>query len=283
MGVIGSRILHISDLHLGPKETIPGVDPSACLAEFLAEVVERRIVIDCCILTGDLADKGEPLAYERLRRVLNSCPWPVRVLPGNHDDCDTGRKILGPGYWPAEDTWGWQVGGGTTIVGVSSIQHGFNHGELNQESLDDLERLAVSAKAKGPWLLALHHPPHDVGHWWMDAQGLLQGREHMLRIADANGAAAILCGHVHMNAVVHRRAAVPIIVAPSLVHEVVYDDGIERPLRFRRRSPRGLIHHVGADHMTSIELTTGGTSWLVEGRPWNEEVERSNRRLPAKL
>ncbi len=276
-----SRILHMSDLHLGVKETIPGVDPSVLLAEFLAEVVERRIAVDCCIVTGDLAHGGEPAGYERLRGLLNSCPWPTRVLLGNHDDAETGRYILGPIYCPGDDTWAWEIEGGSTIVGINTALSGFHHGAVAKSSLESLEQLARSMSARGPWVLALHHPPHDVGHWWMDAEGLLEGRERVLEIADTYRAAAVLCGHVHMNAAVHRRGGTPIVVAPSLVHEVVYDDGIERPLRFRRRSPRALIHYLSADHLTTVELTTGGTSWLVEGKPWKEEVDRSNRRMPA--
>lgn len=276
-----SRILQMSDLHLGVEETIPSVNPSIFLAEFLAEVVERRIAVDCCIVTGDLAHGGEPAGYERLRRLLNSCPWPTRVLPGNHDDLQMGREILGSTYWPAEDTWTWEIEGGSTIVGINSVLSGFHHGEVPEASLRNLEQQVRSMSAGRPWVLALHHPPHDIGHWWMDAEGLLAGRGRVLEIADANRAAAVLCGHVHMNAVVHRTGRVPIIVAPSLVHEVVYDDGPERPLRFRRRSPRALIHYLGDDNLTTVELTSGGISWLVEGKPWKNEVDRSNRRLPA--
>jgi len=277
-----SRILHISDLHLGPKEIIPGVDPSVFLAEFFAEVVERRIAIDCCLVTGDLVHGGEPAAYERLRRLLNSCPWPTRVLPGNHDDVKRGREILGPTYWPVEDIWEWEVEGGSTIIGVNSTLPGYNHGEISKGSIKIVEQLASSASARGPWVLALHHPPQDVGHWWMDAQGLLEGRERVLEIAFKNQAAAILCGHVHMNAVIHCKGSVPIIIAPSTVYEVVYDDSLERPLLFRRRSPRALLHHLCINQMVTVELTTGGRSWLAEGSPWKDEVDRSNRRLPAK-
>lgn len=276
-----SRILHISDLHLGPKETILGIDPSVYIAQFFAEVIDRRISIDCCLVTGDIAHGGELEAYARLRRLLNSCPWPTRVLPGNHDDVKQGRDVLGQDYWPSEDVWAWEIDGGSTIVGISSNVPGHNHGEVTEASLVKLDQLAVHAHTKGAWLLALHHPPCDVGHWWMDAQGLLTGKERVLDIANRNKAAAILCGHIHMNAMVHQREGTPIIVAPSMVHEVVYDDAVERPLRFRRRSPRALLHHLNLDRLVTVELTTGGSSWLVEGKPWNDEVDRSNRRLPA--
>ena len=275
------RILQMSDLHLGVRETIPGVDPSVFLAEFLAEVIDRRIAIDCCIVTGDLAHRGEPAAYERLRGLLNSCPWPTRVLPGNHDDVEKGREILGSAYWPSDDIWSWEFDDSISIVGVNSSVRNFHHGEITEISLSKLEHIAQVASKRGPWVLAIHHPPCDVGHWWMDAEGLLVGRDRILEITDSNQGTAILCGHVHMTAVVHRAASIPIIFAPSMVHEVVYEDGFERPLRFRRRSPRALIHHLSANQLTTVELTTGGPSLLVEGKPWDVEVNRTNRRLPA--
>jgi Icc protein len=276
-----TRILHMSDLHLGVVETIPTVDPSVFLGQFLAEIIDRRIGIDACIITGDLAHGGEATAYKRLQLLLNSCPWPTRVLPGNHDDVQIGRQLMGSTYWPADDIWSWKIPGGTTLIGVSSVVRGFHHGEVGPESIGVIESYAKSAAADGPWVLALHHPPQDVGNWWMDAEGVLRGREDLLEVADKYSAAAILCGHVHMNAVVHRKTRVPVVVAPSIVHEVVFDDQTERPLRFRRRSPRALIHNITSNSLTSVELTTGGVTWLVEGKSWATEVERTNGRLPA--
>jgi len=277
-----SRILHISDLHLGPNETIPGANPSVSITELFAEIIDRRIGVDCCLVTGDLAHGGDLAAYQRLKRLMNSCPWPFKVLPGNHDHIEIGREVFGPSCWPLENVWSWNVEGGCTIIGVNSARPGFHHGEVNEESLANLEKFANSACSKGPWILALHHPPHDVGHWWMDAEGLLEGRERLLLVSEKYQATAILCGHIHINSVVHRRGTtVPIITAPSVAHEVVYDDAPERPLRFRRRSPSALLHHVSTDRMVTVQLTTGGSSWLVEGKPWKEEVDRTNRRLPA--
>ena len=281
MVVDAFRLLHLSDLHLMDGETIPGVHPSNRLAEFLAEIVERGLRIDACVITGDLAHNGSSPAYRRLANVLNSCPWPTRVVPGNHDEIEVGREILGDNYWPEADTWRWQLREKLSLVGTSSVIPGFHHGELSDDSLAELTRVISNLPHDESWLLACHHPPQDVGHWWMDGQGLLRGREQILEIVDSKRALAVVCGHLHMTVIVRRPSGAQILVAPSVAHEVVFDDRHEKPLRFRARSPRALLHSIHGQQMTTVEITGGGSSHLVEGRPWPDEVMRTNLRKPA--
>jgi Icc protein len=286
----GIRLLHLSDLHLGVDETIAGVSPGRRLAEVLGEVVDRRLAVDACVITGDLTDAGDPAGYRRLARLLGSCPWPVRVIPGNHDDIDVGRATMGDAYWPATDVWSWEIGGaagpaGAVVIGVSTVVPGFNHGEVGAAALTEIDRLtaALGPDRPGarPWVLACHHPPVDVGHWWMDAQGVLAGADDLLRLARDGGALAVLCGHLHLTTGVWPRRGMPVRSAPSVVHEVVYDDGGERPLRFRDQPARGLLHDLRPDGLTTVELTFGGAPVLVGGGPWPDEVERTNRRGPV--
>ena len=84
-----------------------------------------------------------------------------------------------------------------------------------------------------------------------------------------------------MTTAVRPRRGVPVLSAPSVVHEVVFDDGAERPLRFRDRPARGLLHDLGPTALTTVELTFGGAPVLVGGGPWPDEVERTNRRGPV--
>lgn len=275
------RILQISDPHLAGDAPLPGVDGDERLVHLFAEIIDRRLSIDACIITGDLAHKGNRASYERLRRLLNSCPWPTRVLPGNHDAIQIGREALGRGYWPPADVWSWRISGKVTVIGFSSVVEGFHHGELSDESVRRLRALAVDAAEAGPWLIACHHPPLDVGHWWMDGQSLLRNAEALLQIADKHGAMAIICGHLHMDVSALRAGKTPVLVAPSTAHEVVYDDGVERPLRFRAGTPRAMLHAVGLESITSVTITTGGRSWLVDGYPWTDEVSRTNDRRPS--
>ena len=175
----GARLLHLSDLHLGVDETIAGVSPARRLAEVLGEVVERRLAVDACVITGDLTDVGDPAGYRRLARLLGSCPWPVRVIPGNHDDIDVGRAVMGEAYWPATDVWSWEIGDGSAgavVVGVSTAVPGFNHGELGDTALAEIDRLTAvlgpdrpslraTQAARGCWPATIRRSTSATGGW----------------------------------------------------------------------------------------------------------------------
>jgi 3',5'-cyclic AMP phosphodiesterase CpdA len=274
------KILHLSDTHIQGAETIASVDPTQRLSRVLGEIIDRRLGVDCCVITGDLAHLGAVESYEALRSILHSCPFPVHVVPGNHDDIRSAAAVLSPWYWPEDDVWAWKHDD-FSVVGVVSAVPGYHHGALSSDQVRKLRDVAAKASQEGPWVLALHHPPVDVGHWWMDAQGLLEGRDELLEVADQFGAAAILCGHLHLTALVHRAGGTPVLVAPSVAHEVVYDDGPSRPLRFRAGTPRALLHSIDRDGVTTVELTFGGSSELAEGRPWVEEARRADERGPS--
>ncbi|MFJ8435301.1 metallophosphoesterase [Kitasatospora sp. NPDC094019] len=82
------RVVQLSDTHFraapGARSFIahePEDGLTAVLAD-AARAVERAAVV---VVTGDLADLGEPVAYERLGEALDALPAPVYCLPGNHD------------------------------------------------------------------------------------------------------------------------------------------------------------------------------------------------------
>ncbi len=276
-----TSILHLSDLHLNEASlSRNGGGNDERLAMVLGEIVERRLHVDACVITGDLTHNGETTGYERLAKLLNSCPWPTKVVPGNHDNRETGRAILGDLYWPGSDPWIWDINGKTLMVGLSTLVPGFNHGEIAAHMIVVLENLFSSIGDAESVIVACHHPPVDIGHWWMDGQRLLAGSEKFLSILLKNGVLAVFCGHTHICSF-STFQGIQVITAPSIAHEVVYDDSLERPLLFRPQTPRALLHRVEGKSLTSIELTMGGASWLVNGLPWKEEVLRTNQRRPA--
>lgn len=276
-----TRLLHLSDLHLRVDDAANVSGKGDTLAELLGELIERRIEIDGCIITGDLAHYGQPGAYKRLYSLLNSCPWPTRVVPGNHDNPPVGKQLLGSKFWPDEDPWLWGIEGGTLVIGLSTACQGHNHGEVDDALLEKLDSKMSERRNSQSIVFACHHPPVDVGHWWMDGQQLLRGRDRLMEVMAKHKVKALLCGHVHICAFQIGPLNIPIISAPSVAHEVVYDDAKLRPLRFRNQRPRALLHTISSDSLRVVELTFGGNSWVVEGGPWDSEVERTSKRLPA--
>ena len=79
---------HISDLHLGGRETA-GDRAEAVLAHLAA--LHRPL--EALVLTGDLSDAGQPADYQWLSTRLGRFAHVVAV-PGNHDDRDALRATL---------------------------------------------------------------------------------------------------------------------------------------------------------------------------------------------
>ncbi|MFF7456886.1 metallophosphoesterase [Kitasatospora sp. NPDC008115] len=90
-------IVQISDTHF---RDAPGArsfvahEPDEGLAAVLAHAAGAVGDAALVVATGDLADIGEPAAYERLGEVLGALPAPVYCLGGNHDRQDPMQACL---------------------------------------------------------------------------------------------------------------------------------------------------------------------------------------------
>src|SRR5690606_3874539 len=85
---------------------------------------------DLLLATGDLSHDGSPQSYQRLRSLLEQTDWPVRCLPGNHDDPQTLRHTMGLWAQPVTDIGAWR------IVLLDSTVPGSNAGHISAEQLD---------------------------------------------------------------------------------------------------------------------------------------------------
>lgn len=65
-------ILHLSDTHfIGEDGLLYGaIDAEAHLAQLLAELEASNARPEAIVFTGDLADKGDPRAYVKLRAMV---------------------------------------------------------------------------------------------------------------------------------------------------------------------------------------------------------------------
>ena len=80
------KIVHITDTHLvTPGQSLYQTDPYERLAQCIDDVLANHGDAAFCVLTGDLAHKGEAAAYVGLAKQLARLPMPVYPLLGNHD------------------------------------------------------------------------------------------------------------------------------------------------------------------------------------------------------
>ncbi|MER5354604.1 metallophosphoesterase [Kitasatospora sp. NPDC002551] len=90
-------IVQISDLHFrtgSAARSFVGHQPDEGLAAALAHAAGPVGDAALVVATGDLADLGEPEAYERLAEALEAVPAPVYCLAGNHDKQDALEACL---------------------------------------------------------------------------------------------------------------------------------------------------------------------------------------------
>jgi Icc protein len=199
-------IAQISDLHLGGREE--NTERAGRAMDYL----NGLDALDGILVTGDIADHGQPQEYELARKVLAS-PHPVYVLPGNHDERSQFRSVL-LGDEPSDAPINQSVPiGGVPVVLCDSTIPGQDPGLFADETLAWLD--AALDAAHGPAIVALHHNPAALQHAVLDAMMLGQADRFAAVLANHPDTVAVLCGHEH-TAASTTFAGLPLLVAPGI-------------------------------------------------------------------
>lgn len=211
-------LLHISDTHLvSPGNELYGeIDSEALLRTLFAELDASHTVPDALIFTGDLADKGEPGAYQALRSIVEpvAASFGAQVIwaMGNHDDRANFRTGL-LGEQPSEQPiHGVYDIGGLRVVTIDSTVPGHHYGAIDDGQLGWLAAELATPAPLGT-ILALHHPPVPCV---LDLAVLVELRDQH-RLADVvrgTDVRAILAGHLHYSTTA-TFAGIPVSVASA--------------------------------------------------------------------
>ena len=263
-----ARALHVSDLHVGRRES---PEPLAALALLVGELEPELLVA-----TGDLAHRGRPDQLARAAELLHGLGVPVLAVPGNHD-----IPYTFPGRFSRTFT-AWEAIFGTTepvhsserlhVVGSSSVRPWRQQG--GSLSADQLVRIASRLREARPGALrvvALHHhlaaPP-----WRAPRKRPLRGRDDVLQALAATGAELVVGGHVHQAAVAERREFEALEDGSRSALVLATAPGLGRPRPRRRGEARGLNLYEAADGV----LTVATYAW--DGRGFAEIGRRSFHR-----
>ncbi|MDN5724985.1 MAG: metallophosphoesterase [Propionibacteriales bacterium] len=252
------RLLHLSDLHLN-ADAVPdeGVDADRSL-QLVLEACQAIPDINAVIVTGDIADDGSVPAYERAHAALldfaRGRGAALVMAVGNHDDRDAFSAVLGTGHFVVRDDQtahgpegvitactrldGWRV------VTLDSLVPGKGFGRIGDDQLQWLIGL-LDAEPLTPTVLALHHPPIDLGVE-IQQRFRLESSDRLAAAVQHGTVAAILCGHFHQQ-ISASLAGVPIWVTPGVLNRI---DHLTVPLGQERAVTGG-----GA---TIVDLTDPG-------------------------
>ena len=221
-------IAHLSDTHfLGTASDGSGrllydaVDTDSTVHRAMAQLEASGLPIDALVFTGDIADRGEPDAYRRVRDIVEASTARMGAelvwVMGNHDERQAFRtELLRVEAHDAPVDAVVDLNG-LRLVTLDTTVPGYHHGEITAGQLDWLAEV-LSEPAEHGSLLALHHPPVPTA---LPLMTILELREQAALAAVLAGTdvRAILGGHLHY-ATTGLFAGIPVSVAAATCYTI---------------------------------------------------------------
>lgn len=192
----------------------------------LGHLMSQPVQPDLLLLTGDLTDGGDPDCYRRIRDQIADCPFPVHVIPGNHDCRDTMLEIF-PDCPTADGFAQFAIdcddgSDGLRILCIDTFEPGRHGGAFCEVRAAWLTR-ELEAHPDTPTVIFMHHPPVVAGIEWMDPRPEEEWyRRFHDTVAGHSQIVSIQAGHLHrpLHSVVE---GIPLSVTPAVAPAVALD------------------------------------------------------------
>jgi 3',5'-cyclic AMP phosphodiesterase CpdA len=274
---LATRVLHVSDLHLGAEKA-----PDRPEAERALRTLVERIDPAVVVATGDLTHRGRRAQHEAAAAFLRSLGPPVLAVPGNHD-----IPLLPPARfvrpWHEFDRQ-WETTEpvfstpGLHVVGVNSVRP-WRHqsGAVRDHQLDDVARRFEQAEPGALRIVCLHHQLASAP--WRTRKKPVARRSHVLAQLVASGAELIVGGHTHQAAVAVRHEF-EVADADMRGAVVATAPGFGRPRPHRRGEAQGVLVYSADERRIRVETYIWDEGWkLVALRVF----PRGNEALAAEM
>jgi len=194
-------LLHLSDTHFVAKGGLYGdsVDSERYLRSLFDELEASQGRPEAIIITGDVADHGEPEAYAKLRAIVEPAARRMGAeviwVMGNHDDRANFRFGLLDQFPTDAAVDRVQYINGLRIITLDSTVPGHHYGEVTGDQLDWLAE-ELSSPAPHGTILAMHHPPVPSV---LDLAVTVELRDQasLAEVLEGSDVRTIIAGHLH--------------------------------------------------------------------------------------
>ncbi|OLP18854.1 metallophosphoesterase [Leptolyngbya sp. 'hensonii'] len=225
------RFAVVSDLHIALPHTVWDHPSRFHLVEVSIPVLEaifdhlESLNLDFLLLPGDLTQHGEPENHRWLANRLSQLPFPVYVVPGNHDvpSLLATEQTIGladfPSYYhkfgydnnPKHLYYACPLLPGVQLIGLNSNQFdssGKQRGYLDQAQLSWLNRVLAEVKDQLVLVMIHHniveHLPgqsrHPLGRRYM-----LENASTLVRMLQEARVQLVFTGHLHVQDIAYRK------------------------------------------------------------------------------
>lgn len=291
------RFAVISDPHIAIPSTIWHHPDRFHLVEIgmaaLESVLEQltELELDFLLLPGDLTQHGEPENHAWLADRLAQLPYPVYVVPGNHDVVEqaaTDRSIAAAEFSHYYHKFGYtkpnqlyythEIFPGVRLIGLNS--NGFDpdgkqlpFGQLDAKQLAWLQETLIEATDEVVLVMVHHnvieHLPgqsqHSLGRRYM-----LENAKDLLHLLRSHNVPLIFTGHLHVQDVARWQGIYEVTTGSLVSYPHPY-----RVLRFRQDEQGHRSLQIESGRVTQVP---GWDNLQVTSRQW-----MGDRSLPFML
>jgi 3',5'-cyclic AMP phosphodiesterase CpdA len=257
-----TRILHVSDLHVGAG--------AATSPEYALPAVAERVDPELVICSGDLSHRGRREQHESAAAILRELGRPILAVPGNHDIPYTFPARFSRPWAEFERLWETTqpVYRSTSIlaVGLNSVRP-WRHqsGGIRASQLATAAGILRGAEDNPLRVVVLHH--HLLGAPWRSRKRPVARRNHVLASLVDAGAELIVAGHIHQAAVAERRE---FEISPAGLERgvtVSIAPGLGQPRPNRRGEARGLhVYEFDESRLHVYTYTWRGEEWSLTAK-----------------
>ena len=238
------KFIHITDLHLVPAgEKLWGLDPLARLQMCLVDVALHHADAAFCVISGDLAERGDMASYLALQKCLRGFKIPVHLMMGNHDDRENFQTVFG-GNGFVQMHWSLQ---GQHFICLDTLKGGASSAGLLDEARRTWLKSALEKIAGAPTYIFMHHPPFAIHHPLMDLIPLEDG-EGFGDLLSGHNVRHIFFGHAHRT-ISGQWHGISFSALPSLNHQLPLVGG-SVPTVYSDEPPMYSVVHLNGSQIT---------------------------------